>query len=93
MNGIVPLETLIYSSSECFATSKSVLEKLKCDYDEINVDYHCIGKEEILNLIKVCFGNSLFLVKLSKAIEKNDASSLKLVLDMKLNPQFCTLKL
>jgi hypothetical protein len=84
---------LISSSSECFATSKTILEKLKHDYDQIDVDYHCVGREEILNLIKVSFGNSLFLVKLSKAIENNDASSLKLVLDGKLNPQFCTLKL
>mmetsp|Transcript_6728 Transcript_6728/g.12661 ORF Transcript_6728/g.12661 Transcript_6728/m.12661 type:complete len:594 (-) Transcript_6728:146-1927(-) len=97
MNDIFSLRTLIASSSECFATSKSILEKLKTDFDQINVN-HCYfvvagSREEIMNLIKVCFGNSLFLIKLSKAIENNDASSLKFVVDSKINPQFCTLKL
>lgn len=91
---ITSIESLISSSSDCFASSKTLLGKLNDITETIDNDYRCMCKSEATFLNKICIGNSLFLLKLSKGIKsENTACSFKVNLEMKTNSQFCTIKI
>jgi hypothetical protein len=83
---------LIASAAECFTASRSLLEEICNKSKHVDELYCSVSKEDATNLIKICVGNSLFLMKLSQSIARQDTDSLSASLDF-LNNQFCSIKL
>jgi len=83
--------TLLSSSTECFTASRSLLEKINMHCEKMEEDYRCISKQDATKLIKVCIGNSIFLLKLSQGVASGDTSSGKVTFDFQSHNEFCTI--
>jgi len=90
--GLVSSTTLISSATDCFTTSRGLLQEIGEESKKLEDIYRSIRKDDVTNLVKVCVGNSLFLLKLSKSIANQDVSTLNVSLDFK-DCQFCSINL
>jgi hypothetical protein len=81
--------TLRSSASEVFRNSKAVAECLRQDLTNLNPIYAPVLEPELLKIIKVCVGNSVYLMKLDQI----DSPSVSADFDFSAHPEFCTIKL
>ena len=90
--GSVTSTVLISSAADCFTASRTLLEQISNECKKVDALHCSVSKEDVRNLIKVCVGNSLFLMKLSQSIASQDANSLSVSLDFQ-DSQFCSINL
>lgn len=90
----VSQQALIASATECFKDSKAVVDKLLSKLSDKGDDcYAPIRKQEVMNIAKVCVGNSLFLHKLSQQVQNGGKAKGTVSFDFEAHRAFCTIKI
>jgi len=90
----VSQQALIASATECFKDSKVIVDKLLSQLPDKGDDcYAPIRKQEVMNIAKVCVGNSLFLHKLSKQVQNGGKAKGTVTFDFEAHRAFCTIKI
>jgi hypothetical protein len=87
---------LLKTTSDLFQSCKATAEQLLKDLPTVNPLYSLIQPDEIRGLIKVCVGNSVYLIKLQQLVAANDKSkfdSTKVDFDFQAHAHFCIVKL
>lgn len=85
---------LIFSATECFKASKAVVDKLLSLLGDSDDDCSApIRKQEVMNIAKVCVGNSLFLHKLSRQVQNDGRVEGTVSFDFEAHREFCTIKI
>lgn len=88
-------QELISSATECFKASKAVVDNLLSQLGDEDEDdcYAAIRRQEMMNIAKVCVGNSLFLHKLSRQVQTGGKAEWSISFDFDAHNAFCTIKL
>lgn len=84
---------LLKSASECFKSSKSMVDKLESQLSGVDSDFVSATSSDLRQLAKVSVGNSIYLAKLSQLVSSNGNGSGGLSINMEASVQFCTLKI
>lgn len=86
-------DDLLLSTGECFLNAKKLLETLGKRASQINEKFAPLDAEEVRDMMKICVGNSVFVMKLAQYYESNGGKQPSVQFDFKLSNQFCTIKL
>ncbi|CAJ1969280.1 unnamed protein product [Cylindrotheca closterium] len=89
----VDQKELLNSASECFKTSKTMVDKLESQLKVIDSDFVSASENDLRQLAKICVGNTIYLAKLTQMVAENGKSSGGLAIDMETSVQFCTIKI
>jgi len=99
---VLPMD-LISSASDCFKSSKSIIDRIMVELESYEDENHLcapIHKEEVMKLAKICVGNSLFLHKFRQHIAPFDKKNIdsyemkgNVTFDFEVHPQFCSIKI
>jgi hypothetical protein len=91
----VTSEELQQSTCEWFLSCRRAVEHLQSTaLPSVDVDYAPIRETELKSLLKVCIGNSVYLLKLRQAMQDpKSVASVRVEFETKTHDQFCTIKL
>ena len=85
---------LLKSASECFKTSKTMVDKLESHLKSIDSDFVSASENDQRQLAKISVGNTIYLAKLTQMVTQSGGkSSGGLSIDMETSVQFCTIKI
>jgi len=83
---------LLTATAESFTSSKTTVEGLLTN-QQINFKFTSISEEELRSLAKVCVGNSVYLMKLTREVSDGGSASGEVEFDFDTNAEFCIVKL
>jgi hypothetical protein len=90
----VPQNDLLLSTSECFNTSKTIVDKLISQIPSIDKDFLPMQDGELRRLAKVCIGNSVYVQKLRQKVDNATGEAEgDISVDLDTHSQFCTIKI
>lgn len=85
---------LLFSTAECFKSSKATIVQITSKLATINGDFFSMTKEELGQIAKVCVGNSVYIMKMKQMVGKEaEANSPGVDFDFEANNEFSTIKL
>lgn len=84
---------LLFSTAECFKSSKATVGKLLAMLPSLDSSYLCITKEELNQIAKVCVGNSVYVQKMKQTVSTSGGKVEGVSFDFDTNKAFCTVKL
>jgi hypothetical protein len=85
---------LLQSTSECFKSSKVLVDKLESQMATIDSDYLSIRGKDLRQFAKVAIGNSVYVQKLTQLVgEENGKTEREVSIDIDSPIQFCTIKI
>jgi hypothetical protein len=84
---------LLKSTSECFNSSKMLVDKLVSQIPTMDADYLSIQEKYLKRYAKICIGNSVYLQKLTQLVGVNGNADGGVDIDLDPPIQFCTIKI
>jgi len=84
---------LLAAATESFTSAKATVDGLLSRYKQLDSQFCLVAEEELKSLAKVCVGNSVYLMKLSRQVSDGGSASGKVEFDFDTNAEFCIIKL
>lgn len=85
---------LLKTTTEWFQSCKKTVEQLLSSSTSINSVYSAMPEAELRLLLKICVGNSVYLMKLRQVVQNEESESRASVdTDFSVHDQFCMIKL
>ena len=84
---------LLFSTAECFKTSKALVGKMLALLPSLDSNYVSMTKDELNQVAKVCVGNSVYVQKMKQVVSAKDGQLKSVSFDFDINKEFCTVKL
>lgn len=84
---------LLFSTGECFKSSKATVGKLLAMLPSLDSSYLSITKDELNQIAKVCVGNSVYVQKMKQIVSTSGEKVEGVSFDFDTNKAFCTVKL
>ena len=81
------------TTNEWFLSCRRTVEQLLSSTGSIRPQYASMPEAELRSLLKVCVGNSVYLMKLRQITSPADVSKTSVEFDFDTHEQFCTIKL
>lgn len=83
---------LLFSTAECFKSSKATTGQITSLLATIDGDFFSMTKEELGQIAKVCVGNSVYVHMMKQLVEKGSKPP-SVEFDFNANNEFSTIKL
>lgn len=84
---------LLFSTAECFKSSKASTSKLLALLPSIDPNHLSMTKDELNQIAKVCVGNSVYVQKMKQVVSTKEGKVESVSFEFASNKQFCMVKL
>lgn len=84
---------LLAATADSCNHAKATVDEMLAKYPQVDSAFCSVTEEEIRSLAKVCVGNSVYLMKLSRQVSDGGSASGKVEFDFETDNEFCIIKL
>jgi hypothetical protein len=84
---------LLAATADSFTSAKATVDRLLTKYKQLDPNNCPVTEEELRNLAKVCVGNSIYVMKLTRDVNGEGTASGMVKFDFDANPEFCIIKI
>ena len=84
---------LLAATANAFTNAKATVDGLLAKYKLLDPNSCSVTESELRNLAKVCVGNSVYVMKLTRDITGGGRASSQVEFDFDANAEFCIIKI